>query len=161
MPSVLMDPSTVVPGYALPDSSNGDFFQHKRNEAHEVPARSYEEVQRERLENGSVDHKHTLVPNGTSTLPSTSAQPEEPAVNGIKESIANLNGDSQLEKEKLGLTSVREPQGYYVALHQDEKERPSPNQNEPHKEELVSGRKVGQRWHQSPYVVHAPTDAHL
>lgn len=149
MPSILMDPATVAPHDPTLSPINAAPSRPEERKAHELAPKPYEYATKDGVPNGSANHDSHPPPNAFTTTSSLNSEQTAPKVNGIKGAVANLNADSHLEKEKDGLTSVKEPDDYYVALQQDEKERPSPNQNEPHKEELMSGRKVGQRWHQS------------
>ena len=121
----------------------------KDRRAKGLQPKSYEDAAKEGLPNGTHDGRES---SKAQREPLVKRQQPDDAVNGITQSIANLNNDAVFDHERPGLTSVKEPEGYYVGLQQYKKERPSPNQNMPHKDELKSGRRAGQRWHQSAYV---------
>ena len=121
----------------------------KDRKAKGLQPKSYEDAAKQSLSNGIHDGCESFKARQE---PLVKQQQPDDAVNGITQSIANLNNDAVFDHERPGLTSVKEPEGYYVGLQQDKKERPSPNQNMPHKDELKSGRRAGQRWHQSAYV---------
>ncbi|KAL9092454.1 MAG: hypothetical protein Q9159_000801 [Coniocarpon cinnabarinum] len=111
-----------------------------------LESKSYEFAAKEGMQNGNA-HQNDL--GRVKRKPLQKQQQPGDKVNNVSNAIANLNGDAELDHEKAGLTSVKTPPGFYASLQQDEKEKPSPNQNEPHKDELKSGRKAGQRWHES------------
>lgn len=125
--------------------SNPSVMPHKTtNFRPEHPPRPYADVAEEGMERQQ---------------PTENNRPRKPSQYGVKPAIANLNGDANLVNETPSadgsyLTSTREPEGYEVALAQDKKEWKHVSQQEQPEQNaqdvaLVSGRKVGQRWHQS------------
>ena len=146
-------PSDLMPPTSVSKTLNPEPSDPVNRKAKGLPQKSYQNAAKEGLEKGIVNHENDKPANGyaNDVQKKTVVQEEHPGVtiNGVKGSIANLNSESVLEKEKDGLTSLREPDGYDVSLQQDEKEKPSPDQDRLHKDELTSGRQAGQRWHTS------------
>ena len=140
----------IVPHHGLSQPLNPEPADAETRQAYGLSPKSYENAAKEALQNGSAETHNDIHVNGNAhKAPQEEEQPGD-TLNKVTPALANLYSDSVLEKEMDGLTSIKEPNGYYIALQQDEKERPSPNQNEPHKDELIHGRKAGQPWHESP-----------
>ena len=150
--SVTEDPTVTMACAGPSKPLNAEPSQPYERRATGTTPKSYNEAAKQGLKNGTADPYTPPQINGHVWKYLSSDEDPRATVNGLTGPIANLNADSLLEHENDGLTSVREPDDYYVALQQDHKENPSPNQDEPHREELKSGRKAGQRWHQSAYA---------
>ena len=166
-PALMQDLS----GSYMPSSAplNLEPSQPQARESKGLQPKSYKAAAEENLEH---THSKPTKVNGThKSTSSTGAFASSQSVDdpdsthrradGVKSSIANLYGDSILEREyydsDVSLTSVRPPKGYKAALQQDELERksstaPKTDATSVEKQDstkLVSGREAGQRWHRS------------
>ena len=131
---------------------------HVTREQPDHPSKSYKEAAKEGLEEANG---HATKPNGQPSHPNPGKMNEDEnaarRAEGVKSGVANLSGDGVLETASGSngnhLTSTRPPEGYETALQQDrieETKAPKSDTTVAAKQELVSGRQAGQRWHTSP-----------